>query len=317
VKNTMTVLVMIIILFITTGCAERQDEIQNVGMLIDSTIEEQAWGEKGYEGLVAIGESYDVNVYYEENADTKQDIIRAVDEFVYDGVNLIFGHSSIYGRHFAEIAEGYPDVHFVYFNGGYFAGNVTSFNFNSHAMGFFAGMTAAEMTTSNHVGIIAAYEWQPEIEGFFEGVNFQNPSAEIHMDIINDWNDTESAADIYESMKNENVDVFYPTGDMFSRIIIQKASSDNLYTIGYVEDQAEFGGEMVLTSTIHHVDKLYELAAEEFNNGQLNGTIRTFDFQEEAISLADFSPRVPADFQDYMNDVVKDYMETDLLPNEH
>src|SRR5690625_7834092 len=124
-------------------------------------------------------------------------------------------------------------------------------------------MTAAEMTTSNHFGIIAAYEWQPEIEGFFEGVNFQNPSAEIHMDIINDWNDTESAADIYESMKNDNVDVFYPTGDMFSRIIIQKASSENLYTIDYVEDQAEYIAEMVLTSTRHHMDKQYALVAEQ------------------------------------------------------
>ncbi|MFA1818957.1 BMP family ABC transporter substrate-binding protein [Virgibacillus oceani] len=315
-KSILTAFGMILIFFAVTGCTDRQGEIQNVGMLIDSTIEEQAWGEKGYDGLTAIGETYDVNVFYEENVSTKQDIIRAVDEFIYDGVNLIFGHSSIYGRHFADIAENYPDVHFVYFNGGYFTENVTSLNFSSHAMGFFAGMTAGEMTTANQVGIVAAYEWQPEIEGFFEGVNFHNPSAEVQMDIINDWNDTQSAIDIYEDMKNKNVDVFYPTGDMFSRTIIQEASMDNLYAIGYVEDQAGIGEEMVLTSTVQHVDKLYELAAEDFNNGDLNGTIKTFDFQEEAITLGEFSPYVTDDFKDDISEAIDDYMDTGLLPNE-
>jgi transcriptional activator of comK gene len=316
VKSIITAFGMIFSLFIITGCTNQQGDIQNVGMLIDSTIEEQAWGEKGYAGLTAIGETYNVDVFYEENIVTEQDVIRAVDNFVYDGVNLIFGHSSIYGRHFADIAENYPDVHFVYFNGGYFAENVTSLNFNAHAMGFFAGMTAAEMTAADHVGIVAAYEWQPEIEGFFEGVNYQSPSTEIHMDIINDWNDTQSSIEIYEGMRNDNVDVFYPTGDMFSRTIIQEASSDNLYSIGYVEDQSDIGGEMVLTSTIQHVDKLYELAAEEFNNGDLNGTIRAFDFQDEAITLGEFSPRIPEDFRDYMNEVINNYMDTGLLPNE-
>src|SRR5690625_1678223 len=312
----LTALGIIIISFALSGCTDRQGEIQNVGMLIDSTIEDQAWGEKGYEGLTAIGETYDVNVFYEENVNTQQDIIRAVDEFVYDGVNLIFGHSSIYGRHFADIAENYPDVHFVYFNGGYFSENVTSLNFNAHAMGFFAGMIAGEMTAANQLGIIAAYEWQPEIEGFFEGVNFQNPAAQIQMDIINDWNDTQSAIEIYEDMKNDNADVFYPTGDIFSRTIIQEASSDSLYAIGYVEDQSGIGGEMVLTSTVQHVDKLYELAADEFNNGDLNGTIKTFDFQEEIITLGEFSSHIAGDFLDDLNEAVNDYMETGLLPNE-
>ncbi len=315
-KSMLTVIGMSIFLFTITGCADRQDEIQNVGMLIDSTIEEQPWGEKGLAGLTAIGDNYDVNIFYEENVMTQQDIIRAVDEFVNDGVNLIFGHSSIYGRHFAEVAKNYPNVHFVYFNGGYFADNVTSLNFNAHAMGFFAGMTAGEMTANDQVGIVAAYEWQPEIEGFYEGVSFQNPSAEVHMEIINDWNDAQSAVDIYEDMKNDQADVIYPTGDIFSRTIIQEASKDNLYTIGYVEDQSGIGGEMVLTSTIQHVDKLYEIIADEFNNGDLNGTIKTFDFEDEIISLGEFSPHVPDDFQDNINEAVQSYKETGLLPNE-
>uniref|UniRef100_UPI00301B5D9C BMP family ABC transporter substrate-binding protein n=1 Tax=Oceanobacillus massiliensis TaxID=1465765 RepID=UPI00301B5D9C len=143
-------------------------------------------------------------------------------------VNLVYGHSSIYGSYFTEVAELYPDVHFVYFNGGSYADNVTSLNFNSHAMGFLGGMVAGKMTTSDLAGIIATYNWQPEIEGFYEGVKYQNPDAEILINYVNDWKDTETALQIYEEMKQKGVDIFYPIGDAYSNEVIQMAEEDGL-----------------------------------------------------------------------------------------
>ncbi|PAV29205.1 BMP family ABC transporter substrate-binding protein [Virgibacillus profundi] len=317
-KKTFIILLFILTLIIITGCSglKSQDHIQNVGMLVDGTIESQAWNEKGYEGLQQIGEQYDVNVFYKENIVTEQEIESAVNEFVEDGVNLIFGHSSIYGNYFIDIAENYPDVHFVYFNGGYSDDNVTSLNFNAHAMGFFSGMIAAEMTDSNHVGMIAAFQWQPEIEGFFEGVKYQNPSAEVTVEFVNNWNDKETAADLYEKMRENNVDVIYPTGDSYSEEIIKRASEDGIYAIGYVANQSEIDENTVLTSTVQHVDKLYEITAEKFNEGELEGSILTFDFADEVISLGEFSPSIPESFQKFMEETVETYIETDLLPNE-
>ncbi|MEC5423616.1 BMP family ABC transporter substrate-binding protein [Virgibacillus sp. C22-A2] len=305
-------------LLLVTGCGNyfEGNQIQNVGMLMDGTIENQAWAEKGYNGLVQIGEDYDVDIFYKEEIITEQEISNAIEAFVQDGVNLIFGHSSIYGKYFVDLAELYPDVHFVYFNGGYFDENVTSLNFSAHAMGFFGGMVAGKMTSTNHVGIVSAYEWQPEIEGFYEGVKYQNSEAVVHMNFINDWNDTKTAGEMYEKLRDYDVDVFYPTGDSFTSDIIHRAKEDDLYAIGYVSDQSDTGDRTVLTSTIQHVDKLYEMTAKKFNKGQLEGTIMTFDFQEEAISLGEFSPDVPKYFQKLVNDAVDRYIETGLLPNE-
>src|SRR5699024_2421464 len=106
-------------------------------------------------------------------------------EFVQKGVNLIFGHSHLYGKYFMDIAELYPDVHFVYFNGKSYADNVTSLNFNPYAVAFFGGMVAGEMTSSNHVGIIAAYEWQAEIEGFNEGVKYKKGGEKLNINNLN------------------------------------------------------------------------------------------------------------------------------------
>ncbi|RKQ32619.1 BMP family ABC transporter substrate-binding protein [Oceanobacillus halophilus] len=312
----------IILLFIVSsvtlsGCGYFETgNVQNVGMLLDSKIEGNAWNESGYEGLLRIEKKFDTDVYYKENIDTERKIRDAVDELVHDGVNLIFGHSSIYGNHFSELARYYPDVHFVYFNGGIYNDNVTSLNFNSHAMGFIGGMVAAEMTKTNKVGVIAAYLWQPEIEGFYEGVKYQNPSAVVEIDYIKSWDDTEMAVRIYEEMENKGVDVFYPIGDAYSEEIIKKAKEDSLYAVGYVEDQLKLAPDTVLTSTIQQLDKLYELTAEKFDKGKLEGDILTFDFQDEVISIGAFNKNVPEEFQEYINETVEYYMDSNLLPNE-
>lgn len=301
-----------------SGCSYfNAGQIQNVGMLVETTIDEHEWNREGYKGLLQIGEKYDVQTYYKENVDTSEKINRAVDELVQDGVNLIFGHSNMYGSHFMELSELYPEVHFVYFNGGNYNENLTSLNFNANAMGYFSGMVAGKMTETNEVGIIAAYSWQPEIEGYYEGVKYQNPSANIQINYVSDWNDKEVAVEMYEKMEQNGVDVVYPVGDSFSDEIIKYAKQDGIYAIGYVSDRLELAPNTVLTSTIQYVDKLYEIAAEQFNKNNLEGTVKTFDFQDELIALGEFNDVVPKSFQDQVEEHVEYYMETGLLPNEH
>lgn len=309
----LTVLGITILLY---GCTGNDGNLQKAGMLVENSVHDKAWSKEGYEGLQAINKEFDAEVFYKENIQTKQEVIAAVEEFSNNGVNLIFGHSNTYGKYFVELAPAYPEIHFVYFNGGEFGEDVTSLNFNSHAMGFFAGMAAGKMTGTNHVAVIGAFEWQPEIEGFYEGVKFQNPETKVHIQYVNSWNDTGEAMKLYEQMREDHADVFYPTGDLYSAKVLKEVSEDGLYGIGYVTDQSSIDEKNVLTSTVQHVSDLYVQSADRFNEGELRGGVLTFDFQDEVISLSEFSPKVPEDFQEKMNDVIDQYKETGLLPNE-
>ncbi|MGM8212665.1 BMP family ABC transporter substrate-binding protein [Virgibacillus sp. W0430] len=316
--RTFKAILFFTVLFVWTGCSfnSKENEIHKVGMLVEGIAQNNEWDQTGYIGLVQIGDRYNVDVFYRDQVTTEADVIKAVDELVNRGVNLIYGHSSTYGKYFATIASYYPDVHFIYFNGDYTRKNVTSINIDSHAMGFFAGMVAGKMTTTKTVGVIAAHEWQTEVEGFFEGVKYEDGNVNVHINYVNDWHDKVTATSMYERMLGKNTDVFYPAGDSFSTEIVQKATNNRKYAIGYVTDQSSIDQSKVLTSTIHHADRLYLITAHMFQMGELKGEKLTFDFQDEVISLGAFSDQVPNSFIEKVEEAVQIYQDTGLLPNE-
>jgi transcriptional activator of comK gene len=309
---------LFILIFFLTGCASSTTtgNIDKVGLLVPETVNDQVWGTKGYKGLLKIQSAFGADVFYKESMNNKDVVSKAIEEFSEKGVNLIFGHGSEYTPWFNQLAKEYPDIHFVCFNGDVRGDNVTSLTFKADAMGFFGGMVAGEMTKTNRVGVIAAYEWQPEVNGFFEGAIYQNPNVEVEISYTEDWNDPEKALDQLEKMINEGADVIYPAGDGYNVHVIERLKESGLYAIGYVSEQSDLGEATVLTSTIQHVDQLYEVVAKDFNMGSLKSGNIYYDFDNHVITMGKYSPIVSQELQDEISNSIKIYIETGNLPNQ-
>jgi transcriptional activator of comK gene len=241
---------------------------------------------------------------------------RAVKEFAEKGVNLIFGHGNEYAAYFNQLSSEYPDIHFVSFNGDAREDNTSSFSFEGYAMGFFGGMTAAHMSSTKKISVIAAYEWQPEAEGFYEGAVFQDPDIEAKLEYVGHWDDEDIALKILDKLIAEGHDVIYPAGDGYNIPVIERIKEEGLYAIGYVSDQADLGQSTVLTSTVQHVDMLYGLVAREFNEGNLKSGNVDVDFQDEVISLGKFSPLVDHEFKQKIREYIMEYKESGKMPYE-
>lgn len=313
------IVTIIIMIMILPGCNYFSDDnnLQNAGMLFESEIAGNAWNEKGYEGLLAIEQEFNIDVFYKENTSKENDVLQAVDEFVQEGVNLIIGHGNSYGHHFVDLTKTYPEVQFIYMNGDLYNPKVTSLNFDSHAMGFFGGMVAGEMTETDEIGVIAVFSWQAELEGFYEGVKYQNPKAEVHIDFVNDWDDKEQAMIIYNEFVAAGTDVIVPVGNAYSKAVIEAAAKDDIYSIGYVADQHELAPEHVLTSMIQHVEAVYLNAAEDFNEEALMGGIRSYDFHDDYITLGMFNEKINSNFEKKITEAIEEYKKTNLLPIEN
>lgn len=309
------IFIFMIIIILSSCSNPDRGELYKVGMITEKPKNASAWEIKGYEGLERIKETYpDVDVLYETNIQTEEEAVDVIDQFAKKGVNLLFGHSSHFEKYIVDLASHYPDVHFVYFNGGYTSDNVSSVNINLFPIGYFAGLLAGEMTKTNEVAIIAAYEWQTEIEGFFEGVKQANPNGKVQIEFIQDVADEELIAESYENLKAKNVDVFYPANDVFSETIIHKASKDHRYSIGYMMDQSEIDSTYVLSSTILNVDTIYKMTAEKMAKGKLEGKIYSFNHDKKIITLGPYSEEVPLNVQRKIDNTLENYYSTGLLP---
>ncbi|MCY8911803.1 BMP family ABC transporter substrate-binding protein [Bacillus atrophaeus] len=312
-----TRLVMIFsVLLLLSGCGQTpfKGKIEKVGMLFPDTINDLVWGTKGYKGLLSIQSAYNVDVYYKEGVKTDEDILNAIEDYHKRGINLLFGHGSEYEEMFNLVSEDYPDMEFVISNAESKADNVTSVHLNGEAMGFFGGMTAAHMSKTNQIGVIASFKWQPEVDGFIKGAKYENPDITINTKYTDHWDDNTTAVKLYEKIKEEGADVVYPAGDGYNVPVIQQIKKDGLYAIGYVTDQSDQGENTVLTSTVQNVDKAYGIIAEQYSKGTLESGNHYFDFKDHVVEMGTFSPLVDKAFQDKIAALIKTYNRTDELP---
>ncbi|MDP4085120.1 MAG: BMP family ABC transporter substrate-binding protein [Bacillota bacterium] len=310
--------VIICFCFLLSGCGwnHQEGKLKKVGLLVPDTINDQVWGTKGYKGLLKIQSQFNVDVFYKEDMDSELVVERAVKEFNQKGVNLIFGHGAEFSAYFNKIAKKYPHIQFVSFNGDAKKTNTTSLVFKSYSMGFFSGMVASHMSKSKHVGIIAAYNWQPEIRGFYHGALTEKKHTQVDIDYVGNWDDSNKAVVLAQKMIKNGVDVIYPAGDGFNVPVIEQVKDQGLYVIGYVSDQSDMGKYTVLTSTVQQVDELYEKVADQYNRGVLRAGNLSFDFQDNVITLGKYSPLVDKKFIQKMDSYIEKYKKTGKLPNQ-
>ncbi|GAF63992.1 putative ABC transporter substrate-binding protein [Bacillus sp. TS-2] len=315
-RRTIFIFFLPIVLFI--GCSNEvvQTKKEKVGLLLEDSIYDQGWNSKGYQGLLNIHTNLDVEVYSKEEVNTEEKIKSTIEEFYLNDVSIIFGHGQMYAHYFSEMADEYPDIHFISFNGHVKGNNVTSLHFDGYAMGYFAGSLSAIMSQNNKIAVIAAFPWQPEIEGFIEGAKFENEDINVKVEYVNSWTDEELALSYYQSLKNDEVDVFYPIGDGFHISVLEEVKNDGLYIIGYVSDFSDLGEATVLTSTIQHVDELYEIVTRKYLDGELDTGNLYFDFQDSVISLGKFGSQVSEGIVEYMEDAVIHYIENGEMQEE-
>jgi transcriptional activator of comK gene len=303
-------------LILLGGCGQplSNGKVEKVGLLVPETINDQVWGTKGYRGLLQIQSSLGVDVFFKEGINSPKAAEEAVKEFDRQGVNLIYGHGNEFAAYFNKLSSDYPDIHFISFNGDARNDNTTSLNFDAYAMGFFGGMVASHMSKTGKIGIIAAFEWQPEVEGFYDGAIYEKKDTKVDIRYVGHWDDQKKALDVLEDVLHKGADVIYPAGDGFNVPVIEQVKDKGLYIIGYISDQADLGESTVLTSTVQHVDDLYELTAKKFNNGELKSGNLSFDFQDGVISLGKFSPQVDPAYRKKLNTYINNYKQTGKLP---
>ncbi|RPF52098.1 BMP family ABC transporter substrate-binding protein [Aquisalibacillus elongatus] len=314
-KKIWTTLWIIITFSLLVSCGQVFDrgQLNNVGLLLDGTIHDETWGKGAYLGALNIKDEHNVSVLTHENVTTQRETEEHVKDLDRQGVNLIFGHGAQFGQYFDQLNEYYPDIHFVYFNGNTFDHNITSIQFDGFEMGYFAGKLSAKMTETGHIGVISAYQNQPEVQGFFEGVRSVDSDVQLQLKSVFDWYDQQRAMLLFDELMENDIDVVYPAGDGFNVPIINAAQEQDIYAIGYINDQYDVAPDTVITSTIQDLEELYLHIADEYDNEDLPSGIIHFGFDNKYVHLGEFGDEVSEDIQEEMEQSIANYIDTGSL----
>ena len=220
-------------------------------------------------------------------------------DFIDQGFSVIFGTSFGYMDAMESLAAEYPDVVFDHI-GGYKA-NGSNFGNTFGRMydpRYLSGMVAGSVTTSNHLGYVAAFPIPEVIRGinaFTLGVREVNPDAHVEVVWTSTWFDPVVEGDSAQALLEKGADVIAMHQD--STAAGEKAEAAGARWIAYNSDMRAFAPKAFLTAPVwnwgpRYVEVIEQAAAGTYEGGYYWGSM--------ADGIVDLAP-----IADDVDDIVK------------
>lgn len=240
----------------------------NVSILTSDVIVDLSWGSLAYKGQLKIEEKFPVTVELYSEIATEKLMKNTVEKSISKGSQIIIGHGREFSEVFTSIAPKHPEIHFVTLHGEAKHKNQTVYTFDQGKIEYFAALSAVLKTKSNKVALLDAFEAREKNPQFEKGLKHYNPSTDFYYKVVNSRDDGKKAIQLMKELVNEGVDVVYTKGNAYNRDVINFAKKQNVYVIGYLDDQSYMAKDHVLTSVANDVPQAYVSIMKDFFSEQ-------------------------------------------------
>ncbi|MGM0875999.1 MAG: BMP family ABC transporter substrate-binding protein [Bacillota bacterium] len=284
-------------------------EKTKVTIITSDIVADQSWGSLAYKGQLKIEEQYPVDVKLYSEIDSDKLMIETVTAAINEGSKLIIGHGREFSDIFTATALSHPDVQFVTIHGTSKHPNQAVYTFDQGEIEYFAAIVAARMTKTNKVAVIDAFEAREEENHEFEtGLAYYKPDASFYYKVVESRDDGKKAIQLMDELISEGVDVVFSKGNAYNRDVIDLAKKEDVYVIGYLDDQSYMGKEHVLTSVMNDVSQIYVAIMEDYFSGLgiPSGKVM-LNASHGVYSLAPFGPMFSEEDLQFIEDEMKKY----------
>jgi transcriptional activator of comK gene len=283
-------------------------EKTKVTIITSDIVADQSWGSLAYKGQLKIEEQYPIDVKLYSEIDTDKLMIETVTAAINDGSKLIIGHGREFSDIFTATARSHPDIQFVTIHGTSKHPNQAVYTFDQGEIEYFAGLTAARMTKTNKVAIIDAFKFIDKYHEFEISLAHYNQDAKFYYKVVDSRDDGKKATQLMKELIAEGVDVIYSKGNAYNRDVINLAKKENVYVIGYLDDQSYMGKEHVLTSVMNDVSQVYVAIMEDYFSGLGISSGKVMLNESHGVySLAPFGPMFSEEDLQFIEDEMKKY----------
>jgi len=276
-------LLIISILAMACGGAADVDDYKAAFVYV-GPADDGGWSQAHDVGRQYLVEQTGIETAYTELIPEDATEFRTVAEaYIEQGYNIIVGTTFGYIDAMAEMAEEYPDVIFLHCS-GYLSNDSNFGNYfgKMYQPRYLAGLQAAEMTTSNKIGYVAAFPIPEVIRGinaFASGVKERNPEATVEVVWTFTWFGPEEETQAANALIETGVDVLAQHQDSPSTGLVAEANGAFWisYNTNYGQSAAPdaYAGAPVWDWGPYYVDVVNSIINGEFSGGAYWGGMET------------------------------------------
>lgn len=267
---------------------------------------------EGFKRLAAEG----VKIKFLQASPTDPQLWRQNLEAVSDAgtYNLIFTGPNMHDN-LAEVAPQHPNQKYVFFDDQLADPNVLSLKYAQNDGSYLAGALAGIVTTdkatfplssgAKKVGLVAGMDL-PVIEdfivGFKQGVAAIDPSIDVQVAFIGNFNDAQKAYDLTTNLFAGGADIVYNVAGPAGLGILKAAADANKYGIGVDNDQNGLHPHNVVASMLKQIgNSLYD-AVHMVRDGKAPfGHLVMYGLKNNGVGLVYNDALVPASVKDRIN----------------
>lgn len=270
-----------------------------IGLVTDEAgVMDQSFNYMAYQGLLQANTDLSIDgVQYGSAADQHQQALQTcVDAGNVLCIAVGFGMMT----ETQDVATANPGAKFAILDVAYDAppSNLRGILFNEKQVGYLAGVLAAEMTSSNDVGVVAGMYIPPVerfVEGYRNGAQCTGP-VDVLTNYTGTFGDPAVGAAAAQDMLNRGADVIFGVGGLTGNGAILYSAQNGGWSIGVDTDQYQTvfgngtvtGSDKLLSSAMKRLDHAVYQTIEDVLAGTFSSSTVTYGLAEDGVGLAPF-----------------------------
>ena len=263
----------------------------NAGMLLaKGGIGDRSFNDSAYSGLQQAQKKFGIRF---ETADFSTDDanLRKLQDFARQNFGIIIGIGFENAKYIGTVAKEFPDNKFAIIDTEVIGNNIASFVYREQEGDFLMGVLAAMLTQTKKIGIVAGADipitWRI-INGFKQGVTYEDKSIQVFVDISGTFTDPEVGKKLALAQYEKGIDIIYNPAGRTGLGIIEAAKQVGKLTIGTSGDQRYLAPGNVIGNRPKRVDQAVLNLVEQITQGNFTSGTRSLGLKEGGLELGPF-----------------------------
>ena len=229
------------------------DTALKVGLVTDvGRVNDKGFNQSAYEGMLAAAEAAPTCFETEYIETTSQsDYAPNIAQFTDADSNVVIGVGFLLGDALGDAAKANTDIQFISVDGVPGAGHDESWMTNGESLffaedqaGYMAGVLAASLTKTNHIGVVGGLVVVPPVErfveGYIDGAKATKPDIDVDFVYTTSFTDPPQGSSAAKQMIDSGADVIFAAGGLTGNGALEAAcQATGVLAIGVDTDQYE------------------------------------------------------------------------------